>query len=83
MPDRLNFTRRMPLVDVDQILGPDRDRRYLRIHKVDVAPEGKDTEHGTTLTLRGLPPTELNERIKPLIAKQVEKERIRKLFNRD
>lgn len=78
MPDVLHFTRPMPLVDMDQMLGPDTDRRFLAIRR-----NAYDKATGiTTLTLRGILPDEFRERIQPLLAKQAERERIRALFTR-
>lgn len=77
MSDHLNFSKILTNIDVDQMLGPDIDRRYLRIHQVDY-----NLSSGTTrLVLRGILPEELRERrIPPLIALQNERERLRKLF---
>lgn len=79
MSDYLNFKKILTNIDIDQMLGPDIDRRYLRIHQVDF-----DLAAGTTrLVLRGIMPDELRERrIPPLVAMQAERERIRKVFAR-
>lgn len=78
MSDHLNFNRVLLDVDLEQLLGPDTDRRYLRIHQVDY-----DLAKGTTrLTLRGVLPDEYKQRVMKLVPMQAARERIRKLFIR-
>jgi hypothetical protein len=76
MSDVLHFRRDMRAVDFDQMIGPDFGHRYLGIKAVDY-----DADTGvSTVTLRGILPAEFRERIKPLVAEQQARERIRKLF---
>lgn len=78
MSDHLNFNKILTNIDMDQMLGPDIDRRYLRIHQVDF-----DLAAGTTrLILRAILPDEFRkQRVPPLIALQTERERLRKVFS--
>jgi hypothetical protein len=77
MPDILHFKGDLrESIDFDQMIGPDFGRRYLGIKAVDF-----DADTGiSTVTLRGILPTEFRKRIKPLVAEQQARERIRKLF---
>jgi hypothetical protein len=77
MPDYLHFRHCMCDVDMDQMLGPDMDRRYLAPRSVDYSPE----TGVSTLTLRAILPAEFRERVTALAEKERERERIRKLFN--
>jgi hypothetical protein len=76
MSDVLHFRRDMRAVDFDQMIGPDFGKRYLGIKTVyyDAVTDV------STVTLRGILPAEFRERIKPLVAEQQARERIRKLF---
>jgi hypothetical protein len=76
MPDILHFRRDMTNVDFDQMIGPDFGRRYLGIKHVDYDAE----TNVSTVTLRGILPAEFRGRIKPRVAEQQARERIRKLF---
>lgn len=74
--DILHFSKPLHDVDMEQTLGPDSDRRYLAVRKVDVTPTA------TTVTLRGILPDEFRERAMAGVAKQREFARIRALFIR-
>lgn len=76
MPDVLHFKGRHDF-DRDWLIGPDFGRRYLLPRKVEYNPETDIS----TITLRGIMPDELRERVTPLVAAQREHERIRKVFN--
>jgi len=76
MPEILRYRGDLADIDRDQMLGPDTAGRRLAIKTVDYDP-GTDV---TTVTLRGILPAEFRERIKPLVAEQLERERIRKVF---
>jgi hypothetical protein len=76
MSDILHFKGDMRAIDFDQMIGPDFGRRYLSIKAV-----GFDADTGiSTVTLRGILPAEFRERIKPRVAEQQARERIRELF---
>jgi hypothetical protein len=77
MPDVLHFRGFLDDFDPDHLIGPDFGGRWLRISHVEY-DTGTDI---STAVLRGVLPDDYRERVKPLVANQRERERIRKLFN--